>query len=314
NDSPAVKELAERIKDKITIYRSSKRDAFKEVSGADAGSQVLPLASRKYAVISALVYTIPSGRRFFLAPESIQFPYTSQGERLGGILNLCREAKLYETAYSFIEASSGTKLLMLDGPLAFSNWWSLAGREEDRRRLIDAVSRLLGLCRDEGVIVAGVVKRPSARYLVYSLNLQRETDLPDSFLLLHTLEPGDRTDLFSPRTSVRKAVRASPFLDAIGHPIYSFYIRLSREWSIPPIRVDLPAFCLGRLDDIADYCYYSSVWKGIPLPIVRADEEVKISRRFIGGVYRDILSRVGRLSGEVSYLAPYWGEGGWMGA
>jgi translation elongation factor EF-G len=47
---------------------------------------------------------------------------------------------------------------------------------------------------------------------------------------------------------------------------------------------------------------------------VRADEEVRISRRFMGEVYRDIVSRVGRLSGEISHLAPYWGEGRWMGA
>ena len=103
-------------------------------------------------------------------------------------------------------------------------------------------------------------------------------------------------------------------MDAIGHPVYSFYIRLSREWSIPPVRIDLPAYCLGSLDDVADYCYGSSVWRGIPLPIVRADEEVKISKRFIGEVYRDIVGRVGRNTGELSHLAPYWGEGEWMGA
>jgi hypothetical protein len=50
------------------------------------------------------------------------------------------------------------------------------------------------------------------------------------------------------------------------------------------------------------------------MPIVRADEEVKISRRFIGEVYRDIVGRVGRTTGELSHLAPYWGEGQWMGA
>ena len=58
----------------------------------------------------------------------------------------------------------------------------------------------------------------------------------------------------------------------------------------------------------------SPPWKGIPMPIVRADEEVKISRRFIGEVYRDIVCRVGRTTGELSHLAPYWGEGQWMGA
>lgn len=313
-DSPAVKSLASRIRGEMGIFTTTKRQPFSEVAGADAGSQVLPLASRRYAVISALVYSIPSGNRFFLEPESFSFPYTAEGEKMKGVVNVRREAKLYETACSFVKDGPGIQLLLLDGPLAFSNWWSIAGREADRQRLIDAVRRLLTLCMEEGIAVAGVVKRPSARYLVYSLGLQRETELPDSFLMLHTLQPGERTDIFSPRSAIRKAVKASPFMDAVGHPIYSFYARLSREWSIPPVRIDLPAFCLGQLEDVADYCHGSSFWEGIPLPIVRADEEVKISRRFMGEVYRDIVGRVGRLSGEVSHLAPYWGEGRWMGA
>jgi hypothetical protein len=314
DDEPAVKELAWRIRGKLNIYTASKRDAFQEIAGADAGSQVLPLASRRYVVISALVYSLPKGRRFFLEPESLHFPYTVQGESFGGVLNIKREAKLFETARRFIEESRETRLLLLDGPLAFSNWWSVVGREEDRGKLINGVKGLLDLCRDKGVTIAGVVKRPSARYLIYQLGLQKETKLPDSFLLLHILEPGERSDIFSPRAAVRKAVKTSPFLDALGHTIYSFYIRLSKEWFIPPIRIDLPDYCLGRLDDIANYCYQSSVWKGIPLPILRADEEVKISKRFIGEVYRDIIRKVGRLTGEISYLAPYWGEGVWMGA
>lgn len=313
-DSPAVKSLASRIRGEMEVFATAKRQPFSEVAGADAGSQVLPLASRRYAVISALVYSIPSGNRFFLEPESFSFPYTAEGEKMKGVVNVRREAKLYETACGFVEGGPGIQLLLLDGPLAFSNWWSMAGREADRQRLIDAVRRLLTLCMEEGIAVAGVVKRPSARYLVYSLGLQMETELPDSFLMLHTLQPGERTDIFSPRSAIRKAVKASPFMDAVGHPIYSFYARLSREWSIPPVRIDLPAFCLGQLEDVADYCHGSSFWEGIPLPIVRADEEVKISRRFMGEVYRDIVGRVGRLSGEVSHLAPYWGEGRWMGA
>jgi len=313
-DMPAVKELAKVIREEIAIHPATKRDPFKEVAGVDAGSHILPLASRRFAVISALVYSFPSGRRFFLEPESFCFPYRIEGGRLGGIINSRREAKLYETATRYVESDPEARLILVDGPLAFSNWWSRAGGEADRRRLITAVKRFLDVCREKGVSVAGVVKRPSARYLVYNLGLERVTELPDSFLLLHALKPGERTDIFSPRSAVQKAVRATPFMDAIGHPIYSFYIRLSREWSIPPMRIDLPAFCLGSLDDVADYCYDSSVWRGIPLPIVRADEEVKISRRFIGEVYRDIVGRIGRTTGELSHLAPYWGEGQWMGA
>jgi hypothetical protein len=109
-------------------------------------------------------------------------------------------------------------------------------------------------------------------------------------------------------------MRPSPFMDAIGFPIYSFYGRFSREWSIPPIRIDVPSFCLGMIEDIADYCHWSSLWNGIPLPIARADEDVRISKRFMSEVYSELIGYVGKRSGDVSYLAPYWGEGGWMGS
>lgn len=311
--SPAIAELAEKLRNDLTLYTMGKREPYSFVAGADAGSQILPLASRRYAVISALVYTLPAGSRHFLQPESMSFPYSDVPE-MNGVVNVRREAKLFETALHFVKGNPDVELLLVDGPLAFSNWWSMAGREEDRRRLITAVNGLLDRCREEGVAVAGIVKRPSARYLVYDLGLQNQTDVPDSFLMLQTLKVGERTDIFSPRSAIRKAVRVSPFMDALESPIYSFYARTSKEWSIPPIRIDTPAFCLGELGEIADYCYGSSFWEGIPLPIVKADEEVKVSKRFISGVYGDIVGRVSRSSGEISHLAPYWGEGGWLGA
>jgi len=103
-------------------------------------------------------------------------------------------------------------------------------------------------------------------------------------------------------------------MDAVHCPVYSFYGRFSSDWLIPPVRIDLPAFSLGHLEEVADYCYGTSFWRGIPLAIVRADEEVRISKRFMGEIYSEIVSCVGRRNGEVSHLAPYWGEGVWMGA
>jgi len=79
------------------------------------------------------------------------------------------------------------------------------------------------------------------------------------------------------------------------------------------IRLDLPIYCLDQLDDLANYCYATSYWSGIPLAIMKADEEVKISRQFIGEIYRDIIRRLNSNNGEVSHLAPIWGESKWMG-
>jgi len=52
-DARAVKELASRLREELVLRTMSKREPFDVVAGVDAGSQVLPLASRRYAVISA---------------------------------------------------------------------------------------------------------------------------------------------------------------------------------------------------------------------------------------------------------------------
>ncbi len=314
SEQPEVAALAARIREAMSIFPMTKYEVFKRVAGVDAGSQILPLASKRYGVISALAYGLPGGSKFWMRPESMSLPYGVAGNRFEGMVNARREAKLYETATVYLEAHPDTELMLVDGPLAFSDWWRMAGCHKDQKRLLDAVNRLLRLSRETGVTLAGVVKRPSARYLLYHLGLQGETQLPDSFLLLQALRPGERTDIFSPKAALEQASRSTEFMGNLDVPVYSFYARMTREWSLPPIRVDLPAHSLGSLDDVADYCYGTSLNNGIPLPIVKADEEVKISRRFMAEVYGEILSRVSRRTGEVRGLAPYWGEGRWMGA
>ncbi len=313
-EQPAISALAARIREEMCLYPMTKHEAYRHVAGVDAGSQILPLASRRYGVISALAYALPKGGKFWMPPEAMSLPYGAAGNRFEGMVNARREAKLYETAATYLDAHPETELMLVDGPLAFSDWWRMAGCHKDQKRLLDAVNHLLRLSRESGVTLAGVVKRPSARYLLYHLGLQGETQLPDSFLLLHTLKPGERTDIFSPKMALAQANRTAEFMGNLDVPVYSFYGRMTREWSIPPIRIDLPAHSLGALDDVADYCYGSALGNGIPLPIVKADEEVKITRRFMAEVYGEVLSRVSRRTGEVRGLAPYWGEGKWMGA
>lgn len=312
-EGPRVRELASRVRRELETFKMRRLEPYRVVSGADAGSQTLPLALRRYAVISALVYTLPHGERYFRAPEPLILPYTVTNDRFEGTLGLRREAKLFETACSFIDDGWRPQLLLVDGPLAFNDLWSRFGRGRDRSRLVEAINGLLERCRENGIILAGVVKRPSSRHIIHQLGLQEETDLSDSFLLLHALRPGERTGLFSTKTDRPRSMGPNPIPEAIRHSIYSLYGRFSRDWSIPPLRLDLPDFSLNHLEDVAGYCYSSSFWNGIPLPILKADEEVRISKRFMSEVYAEALARIGRLTGEVSLLAPFWGEGRWMG-
>lgn len=310
--TPKVKELASRIRDEMLITPLTKWEKYINVIGVDAGSQIIPLASMQYAVIGALAYAMPNGERFFLNPESLSKPYSAQFN-FKSMVDIRREARLYETAYRYLENAEDAELVLIDGPLAYSNWWQRAGEEADRQRLINSVNRLLRRCKERGIAIAGIVKRPSSRYLIHFLGLNRETDLTDSFLMLHTLEPGEMTEIFSPRMGLQMATKHTPIMDAVDSPIYSSYVRLTKEWQIPPIRIDVPDYCLDQLDDVADYCYSTSYWNGIPYPIVKADEAVKVTKRFISDVYSEVLGRVSRVNGEITQVAPFWGESGWMG-
>ena len=312
-ETPKLNKVVEKVRKELEITPLKKEESYTQVLGVDAGSQIVPLASMQYAVIGALAYSIPQGRRYFNKPESLSQPYGDSQTNFSKLVDIRREAMLYETAHSYLKTYQDMEVVFIDGPLAFSNWWANTGEEEDRQRLINAVNRLLQLCHKLNIVVAGVVKRPTARHLIHFLGLDKETSYTDSFIMLHTLEAGERTEIFSPKTGLRMASRRSTLMDAIEAPIYSCYLRISKEWQTPPIRLDMPAFCLDELDRVVSYCYATSYWNGLPLPIVKADEEVKVSKRFIADVYSEALSRIGKVGAEMSQLAPFWGESNWMG-
>ncbi len=291
-DFTKLPEIVSEVERQLNFCSVDRKTVYDRVAGADAGGQRVPLASRWFAVITALVYQLPNARRYFTSPETIKLPYSFSGERFHEIVSVRRETKLFETSASFLMKNDDVDLMLIDGPLAFSNWWARKGEDQDRLALISSINLLLNLCADRGVAVAGVVKRATARYLIRYLGLQEKTALPDAFVLLQTLEPGERTAIFSPRSALRRTVRAAPFMDLIDCPIYSFYMRTSSDRLLPPIRIDVPGFMLSHVDELAGYCYSTAVRDGIPLPIVKADEEVRVTKKFVNEVYSELIPRL----------------------
>ncbi|MFC1803456.1 hypothetical protein ACFL0D_05760, partial [Thermoproteota archaeon] len=74
-ETPKINQIVEFIRKQVEITTLSKVENYVQVLGVDAGSQIIPLASRQYAVLGALAYSFPNGRRFFLQPESLSQPY-----------------------------------------------------------------------------------------------------------------------------------------------------------------------------------------------------------------------------------------------
>jgi len=291
-DFTRLPEIVSEVKRQLNFYPVDRRILYERVAGADAGSQRVPLASRWFAVITALIYQLPKARRYFTSPETIKLPYHFSAEKFHEIVSVRRETKLFETSANFLMKNEGVDLTLIDGPLAFSNWWARKGEKRDRLALISSINLLLNLCADRGIAVAGVVKRATARYLIRYLGLQEKTSLPDAFVLLQTLKHGERTAVFSPRNALRRTVRAAPFMDLIDCHIYSFYIRTTSNRLLPPIRIDVPEFMLSHVDELAAYCHSTAVRDGIPLPIVKADEEVRVTKRFVNEVYSELIPRL----------------------
>lgn len=312
NDLACIEKISDSVRNGAAVSEIRQVEHFLRVTGIDAGEHQVPLSSRRYSVISSLAFELPEGRCFYCDPKLLRSSHDLSKARFDSITSVRRETKLYETGIALLEAGAEPELVLVDGPLAFSNWWKEAGRDVDRALLIGAVNAFLDACERRGIPVVGIVKRPSARYLMYHLELNGDTSLPDSYVLHHVLATGERTEVFSPRAALRKVIRSSPFMDLIRHPVYCLYARFSRQWDVPPIRLDFPAFSLGCLDDVVEHCYATSYIEGIPFAIVKADEAVRVSKGFVSDIYLEAVSRVGRESGQVGSLAPMWGERSWL--
>ncbi|UCC33864.1 MAG: DNA double-strand break repair nuclease NurA [Candidatus Bathyarchaeota archaeon] len=306
-DFAKLPEIISEVKRQLDFYPVSHNIVYRRVAGADAGSQRVPLASRWFAVMTALVYQMPNSCRYFTRPETIKLPYGFSSERFYEIVSVRRETKLFKTAVSFLANDNRVDLMLIDGPLAFSNWWVRKGEERERLALISSINLLLNRCAERGVAVAGIVKRATARYLVRYLGLQERTHLPDAFILLQALESGERTAIFSPRSALRRTTKTTPFMDLINWPIHSFYLRASSNPLLPPIRIDVPEFMLKQVNPLADYIRATAVRDGIPLAIVKADEEVRVTKRFVNEVYSELIPRLERRFGS-SLAASMRGE------
>jgi len=267
-----------------------KTSRFEGVVGAvDGGSMVIPFADRLVGIASALaVRSREYFERKILEPKILlQEDGESEGDFVDRV-DIERETMVMWLANNILD---WVDLLIIDGPLI--------PRPEYVGEYLYQLRTLLDRATEQAKPIVGFVKRPHSMFIEEF----RETGFTDRAILSSMLE---KLQLYPwpPRT----------------HAFKSFELRYTYIKMLDPplsgvFRLDFPKHLSEEevLDVIGYLAGSSDPLTGVPAILLKADEEVKMSRRLMVDLYRDCFSKI---STEMdpklwSPLAPRWGETLW---
>jgi len=275
----AVRLVGEPVEVEGRLWRGS-------VGAADGGSAILPFADRDVGFISAIT-VVDDGKSYhrrFRGDLITQREDEGDGE-FSDRLDLEREEMMLALAAESVKDAS---LLIVDGPLV--------PRPKYSGEYILQLKRLISEAEKAGTALVGFVKRPQSSFL----EELKETDLTDRAGLYMVLEEG-QVYPWPPRKREERGFEA----------LYT-YIRLAPPPSAGVFRVDAPAW-MGE-DELFEVLRHiaatSDPVKSVPAILSKADEEVKMSRRLVRELYREVFeTEAGRVEPKLWTLVTLrWGE------
>jgi len=270
----------------------ARRRGFRRIAAVDGGSGILSFADREVGFISAIA-VIDDGERHIRKIAKPRILAQGEDEEEGEFsdrLDVERETLLIELARKLRDVD----LLIVDGPLI--------PRPKYTGEYLLQLRSLIEESEKDGRLLVGFVKRPQSRFLVSEEFGGME--FYDRTILSALLEKGEAYP-WPPRI---RELRSMP-------PAKYTYLRLMDPPSPSVFRLDFPAY-LGEEEahDILSYILRTlDPVAGVPALLMKADEEVKISKRLVAELYRECFeSLAGRLDPKLwSPLAPRWGERIW---
>ncbi|MCD6114512.1 MAG: DNA double-strand break repair nuclease NurA [Thermoprotei archaeon] len=268
----------------------------RRVAVVDGGSNIVSLNAGYLGIVTSLGLVIEGNRvieRVIAEPEII--PPTPQelgeyevSDQIASVTDKVREAKVFETATELL--SRNPDLLIIDGPLIpygalgkliVGSETELKALQRYRRAVLTLHKASLG----SKVSVVGFVKRPRSRYLRRILNIKSSFDhiTLSSILKEKEFYPNPPSEV----PAVTEWFHEINILKLIREvkPKFTF-LRLTM--SMPPFRVDFGHLTRNYMD-ILNYLYSTRTREGIPYVIMKADEEVKITRKLLRELYEDAL-------------------------
>ena len=307
------------------VGRAGKESSWlpRDVVVVDGGSSVIPLNMGYMGICAAIAIHISSNRvagRYVAEPLIIpsdprDITMYETLDQTTSVMDKVREALVFELASNVVKRVK-PDLLIIDGPLI--PYSALAKRVvssrdelEALRRYKDAVLRLLKISSDEDVNVIGFVKRPRSMFL-YRLGISNEA-IYDHVYLSRVMSPGE----YFPDPPLRLPASEELFheeeiLELVRriNPRFTF---LRFTYQTPPYRIDL-GYLNRDYYDVFSYLYLVRTREGIPYPVMKADEETKLSRKLMKELYEDVLHHyISKLvSGGVKLdIIPVLPEYGW---
>jgi len=297
----------------------------KNIVALDGASATFNLEIGRIGMYLALAIIFPSMKRIYvkdsygIVPEDPS-EITEYRDPIifNRLLDLRRERKIFELATYIVENIKEIEVVLIDGPLLPTPVTGLENIDvklnAEYVRYFKAIERLHKLCYEEGIILIGFVKRVRSKLIKGHIqglkltrpeNLERDVSLfPDTYdsILVDILL--DEGELF-------------PYPPIIVEHLSSKNIRVlcsfvKTKEDATPYRIDVAGGTNRKEESfnkaVGLILEHMTIY-GIPYPILKIDEEVKLSRRLVRELYDDLRYRCFmKTHGRLISLKAIWGE------
>jgi len=283
----------------------------RRVAVVDGGSNIISLAAGYIGAVAAVAILIEdSNVRARLIEGPLIVPSSPEElvlyesiDIVASIINKVRETLVFRLASRSIEEWK-PDLLIVDGPLAPYRALSTIVVEEsesEKKALADykeAVLRLHRVSMGYSSSVIGFVKRPRSTLLS-----QASTRVYDHILLSRILREGEYSP--SPPRQLSSRWIVDPEIRSLVNSIGIRYTYYRGTITSPPFRVDFGTLYVDYRD-LLGYLHRVRTREGIPFPVMKADEEARITKKLLREIYYDALHYYihNRLDGDITSLSP----------
>ncbi len=262
---------------------------------ADGGSNLFSLNIGSLGIYGSVAVVIKGNHiidklasNITLVPDNpSHLLYFESTDKLMSVTDKLREATVFEQAVKAIEKHE-PELAIIDGPLVpygpISRFKGpLEYEEKAYNKYVTALKKLHATAEEKNIPLIGFVKRPMSSYLFKSLG---EGFIIDHIILNKFLKPTEFTP--SPPQPIPLENIHDEELREIAREMKLRYTYFKTTSTMPPFRIDFSK-TVGNPEEIIAYLYHTKTRDGIPVAIMKADEETKMTKNIIRELYQDAL-------------------------